>query len=124
MTVPMTACVLSIVFALHAAENMVSFYSSMDRLSSILPKVLRKRGLQEHAVGALVVLRASAWIAMRLPELAGMVRVRSFKEGTLHIVCTHSVAVQECQGLIANLHHYLRSECDVSGIIDIRIARN
>lgn len=96
----------------------------MDRLSLILPKVLRKRGLQEHAEGALAVTRAEQWMTGRLPLLAGKIKVRSYKEHTLHIDCLHSVAVQECQGLIPELLQYLRTECAFLGTVDIRVSRS
>ncbi|UPA22048.1 hypothetical protein K8942_03205 [Candidatus Peribacteria bacterium] len=96
----------------------------MDRLFSVLPKVLRKRGLQEHAEGALVVLRANRWFEEHFPHLKGVVSVKTYKETTLHIQCRHSIAVQECQGAIADLKAFLAKECAFAGVIDVRIGRD
>ena len=96
----------------------------MDHIFTVLPGVLRKRGLQDHAEGALIVLRAQRWIVGRLPHMSGVVHVQKFQESTLHIVCTHSIAVQECQGLIEDLNSYLRVECAFAGTVQIRIGRS
>lgn len=95
----------------------------MDRLFTVVPKVLRKRGLQEHAEGALVVHRAQQWISEHLPLIAEVILVQSFKENTLFIDCEHSVALQECQAISADLHAYLRSNCPFTGPFQIRIGR-
>jgi hypothetical protein len=95
----------------------------MDHIFSVLPKVLRKRGLQEHAEGALVVHRAQQWLHERLPHLATVISVRNVKENVLHIVCIHSIAVQECQNAIPDLQDYLRSNCAFAGILEVRVGR-
>lgn len=99
-------------------------YSGMDRLFSVLPKVLRKRGLQEHAEGALVVLRAHRWLEEHFPHLKGSVSVQKYKENTVHILCTHSIAVQECQSSMSDLKAFLHKECAFAGVIDVRVGRN
>ena len=98
-------------------------YNPMDHIFTVLPGVLRKRGLHEHAEGALMVLRAQRWIDIRLPHLQAVIRVQKFQENTLHIVCTHSIAIQECQGFIVDLQSYIRSEGLFQGTIQVRIAR-
>ncbi len=95
----------------------------MDHIFSVLPKVLRKRGLQEHAEGALVVLRAQRWLHERLPDLQTVIHVQTYKENTVHIVCTHSIAVQECQSLIPELQDYLHANCAFAGVLDVRVGR-
>lgn len=95
----------------------------MDKLSSVLPKVLHKRGIEKHATGALVVHRAKIWIVEHLAHLQTMMMVTKLQDGVLHISCTHSVAIQECQGSIGELMQYLRTECPFAGIKDIRVVR-
>jgi|CXWL01.1.fsa_nt_gi hypothetical protein len=96
----------------------------MDHIFTVLPGVLRKRGLQDHAEGALVVVRAQRWIIARLPHMQDVIHVQKFHENTLHIVCTHSIAVQECQCIMEDLNKYLRSECSFLPIFQIRIGRS
>lgn len=98
-------------------------YRGMDRLFSVLPKVLRKRGLQEHAEGALIVLRAHRWMEEHFPHLTGAFRVQKFQENTLHILCTHSIALQECQASIDDLKAFLQKDCAFTAVSDVRIGR-
>jgi len=95
----------------------------MDRLFSVLPKVLRKRGLTEQAEGALVVHRAQRWMSERLPVLESYIRVQKVKDGVLYVNCQHSVAMQECQAVIGDLRVYLQTECPFSRIQEIRVIR-
>lgn len=96
----------------------------MDKLSLVLPKVLNRRGLAKHANGALVAHRAKGWIDERLPQLESFVRVEKFKDGTLFLSCSHSVALQECQGSVADLLQFLQLECPFEPILDIRVVRD
>ncbi|HVW67109.1 MAG TPA: DciA family protein [Candidatus Peribacteraceae bacterium] len=96
----------------------------MDRVFSVLPKVLHKRGLQQHAEGALVVHRLEKWIAHRLVDLSACVHVKKVQDGVVFLTCSHSVALQECRALIPDLKAYIASECGFAHISDIRIARD
>lgn len=96
----------------------------MDRLFSVLPKVLRKRGLHEHAEGALVVLRAQRWLEGRFPSLLGSIRVQKYQEHVLHIQCSHSIALQECQGSIPDLKDFLCKDCAFTALSDVQVSRN
>lgn len=95
----------------------------MDKLSTVLPTVLNRRGIQKHATGALVVYTAKNWMTERLPHLSGFMEVLKLQEGVLHISCGHSVALQECQCVSAELLAYLRLECPFAGVTDARIVR-
>jgi hypothetical protein len=95
----------------------------MEHMFSVLPKVLSRRGLQAHAEGALIVLRAQRWIDGRLPQLLGMIRVEKYKENTLCIACTHSIAAQECQALLPDLVEFVRLNCPIHGVFQVRIGR-
>jgi hypothetical protein len=110
---------ISFVIAAHIRDNRYA----MDHVFSLLPKVLRKRGLQEHANSALAVHRAREWVQGHLPHIASCVRVEKVQDSTLVIVCTHSIALQECQGQLSDLQAFLDSECQFAGIRSIKLAR-
>jgi len=96
----------------------------MDHLASILPTVLGKRGLKDHAQAALVVHRAQLWVGGRLASLKELLTVRKLEDGTLFIACGHSIALQECQAIVPELLAYLQKECRFSSVRSIRLARN
>lgn len=96
----------------------------MDKLSLVLPKVLRKRGLTRHAHGALIAHRAKHWLDERLPRLRTFVRVARMQDGVLFLSCSHSVALQECQGAADELLQFLHVECPFEPIKDIRVVRD
>jgi 1-aminocyclopropane-1-carboxylate deaminase/D-cysteine desulfhydrase-like pyridoxal-dependent ACC family enzyme len=95
----------------------------MDRLSFLLPKTLKKRGLMQQAQASLITHKTSVWLKEKLPHLESQVKTRSFKDGTLTIACSHPIALQECQGLCEELRTFLRQECDLN-LQDIRIIRD
>ena len=95
----------------------------MDRAFHVLPGVLSKRGLKDHAHGALLVYRAQKWLCDRLPLLSKVLHVQKVQNGTLVVTCTHSVAVQECQSVSPELLHFLKEECAFAPVSDIRITR-
>jgi hypothetical protein len=45
-------------------------------------------------------------------------------EGELHIGCTHSIAMQECQASSDALLEFIRLECPFGAVKNIRICRN
>ena len=94
----------------------------MDSIRSLLPKVLRKRGLHAHAEASLVVHRAVLWIREQLPTLAGDIHIEKLQDATLIIRCNNSVAMQECQFLGNKLKEYLERESGVS-VKEVRVLR-
>ncbi|OGJ56602.1 hypothetical protein A3D88_02370 [Candidatus Peribacteria bacterium RIFCSPHIGHO2_02_FULL_52_16] len=86
----------------------------MDSIRSLLPKVLRKRGLHAHAEASLVVHRSTLWIREQLPALAADIHVEKLQDATLIIRCKNSVAAQECQMLASKLKTYLEQECGIT----------
>lgn len=94
----------------------------MDRLSALLPAALRRRGMGPQGEAALAVHRASQWLTSRTPALCPLVRPERLKDGVLTIACANAVAMQECQGLAADLLAYLRSEGS-SGVKSVRPVR-
>lgn len=95
----------------------------MDSLSSILPKVLHKRGLHKHASAALVTHKACEWLRVALPDFASQLHVDTFRDGVLTISTMHSIAAQECTPMIPSLTEYLGRECKGSVIREVRLMR-
>lgn len=96
----------------------------MDRVRFVLPKVLAKRGLKEHAVGALVTHKAQQFLTHQLPALADTFSVTKLDRGTLVITVTHSIAAQECQQLSGRLCEYLKAECPDATVLEVRVMRS
>lgn len=94
----------------------------MDSLSSILPKVLRKRGLHTHATASLATHKAQEWLHAALPALAAAIAVTTLRDGTLTVRCTHSIAVQEVAQLSEGLLGFLEKECP-RAVKEIRVER-
>lgn len=95
----------------------------MDSVSSILHRVLHKRGLHAHAVGSLVTHKANDWLRLALPYLANQLHVEHLRDGVLTISTGHSVAAQECLPLLPSLMEFLQRECRGSTIRDVRLTR-
>ena len=85
----------------------------MDRLSSLLPKVLRKRGLQGQAQEALVMHCARRWLTEHLPSCQDAVSVTKCANGILFVKCATMSALQECQAVLADLKGFLIKETAV-----------
>lgn len=96
----------------------------MDSLSSILPRVLHRRGLHKHAVAALVTHKAADWLRLALPALESYLHVDTVKDGVLTISTTHSIAAQECLPLLPGLMEFLNRECKGSAVRDVRLVRS
>jgi hypothetical protein len=94
----------------------------MDHIRTVLPKVLRKRGLHAHAQAAVVTLRAQEWIAGALPAFAGQIAAETFSQGTLSLKAKSSIAAQECRLLFPELTAFLEHECGVT-VRDVRLHR-
>lgn len=96
----------------------------MDKVSSVIGSVLRRRGLRDHAEGALVVHRCDAWMSEHMPHVREFVVVRSFKDGILLLACSNSVAAQECTGASDSLLKDLRANCPFATIKSVRVDRS
>ncbi len=96
----------------------------MDKVSSVIGSVLRRRGLRDHAEGALVVHRCEAWMSEHMPHVREFVVVRSFKDGILLLACSNSVAAQECTGASDSLLKDLRANCPFATIKSVRVDRS
>jgi hypothetical protein len=95
----------------------------MDSVGSLLPKVLRRRGLYEHAAASLVTLKAQEWLTAELPMFAGAITVPRFSQGVLEIACANSIASQECHSLVPVLLAHLTRECEGMSVKEVRVVR-
>lgn len=95
----------------------------MDAVRSVLPAVLRKRGLQQVASASLVVHLSQQWLERELPHLRDAIAVRTYADATLTIGCSHSIALQECRLVLDELQAMLSRECPTAVIQDIRLQR-
>ncbi|MBI3331347.1 DUF721 domain-containing protein [Candidatus Peregrinibacteria bacterium] len=96
----------------------------MDSLRSVLPKILAKRGLKEHAEAALVVHKAQLFLESVLPTLSSGIHAEKLERGTLMIAVANSIAAQECQQLSGRLLEHLKAECPGVAVAEIRIRRS
>ncbi|MFA6038981.1 MAG: DciA family protein [Candidatus Peribacteraceae bacterium] len=95
----------------------------MDSLKSILPKVLRKRGLHAHAVASMVTYRSQKWLKESLPRLKDAIAVHELSDAVLTVECGNGIALQECRFQIPALTAYLSRECPETPIREIRVIR-
>lgn len=95
----------------------------MDSVSSILPKILRKRGLSSQATASLVVFRAQKWLEEHLPRYNGAFAVTDLSHAILRISCGNSIVAQECRSLLQELRDFLVEECPGLVLEDISLSR-
>lgn len=67
----------------------------MDSLQSLLPKVLKKRGLHGQATASLVVHLANQWLSEHLGPLGPQLRAEKCEQGVLVISAENSIAAGE-----------------------------
>lgn len=94
----------------------------MQHIKDLLPKVLKKRGLQDHAEAAQVILHAQEWIISELEAFQDQLIAKSYKDNILLINADNSIAAQELNVRISDLKDYLISKEHL--INEIRIVRS
>ena len=94
----------------------------MDKLSALLPKVLRKHGIKDEVDASWVTYKATAWLQKQSPDLSG-VRASKLEGSTLFVEVPSSIAAQECAALREGLLEELRREFPSTRIETIRILR-
>lgn len=97
----------------------------MDHISSLLPKVLHKRGIKGQVDASFVIHITANWLFDRLPTYfeQGDLRVKSCKDNVVNIEVNHSIVAQECQALTSELLAYLQQETPNMAIEQVRITR-
>lgn len=96
----------------------------MDHISSLLPKVLQKKGLTSHCEASLIIHHAEAWISSNLHVFQADLRPKKFADGVLVIDCSNSVAAQECHQRAQELLTFLRESVGSDAVSDIRVSRD
>ena len=91
----------------------------MDSVSSLLPKVLRKRGIKDEADASLVVFAANEW----LKKHAVLAMAKKLNGGTLFIEVASSIAAQECHGKSTDLLEEMQKQFPGILIENVRILR-
>ena len=81
----------------------------MDHLSSLIPAVLRKRGLYDEAHASMIVYRTKKWLEETYPDIASVLHPHALKDGILTIHVGHSFAQQEGAALAQELLSFLQS---------------
>ncbi len=94
----------------------------MYHIKELLPKVLKKRGLQDHAEAAHVILHAQEWIIVEFDSFQDQLIAKSFKDNILLINAENSIAAQELNVRISDLKAHLISKEHL--INEIRIVRS
>lgn len=94
----------------------------MDHVSTILGKVLKKRGLHSHAEASLIVKDTQNWLQEHMAALAERIRVQKYTDGVLHLTCTDSIALQELHEHTIQLQEYLRAN-NHAELQDVRCMR-
>lgn len=94
----------------------------MDKISTLLPKVLHKRGIKHEADASLIVHHAQKWLKEHgAPEDTN---VTKFQDRTLFIETASSVAAQECHGMTNDLSEELQATFPNVTLDTIRILRS
>jgi len=95
----------------------------MDHVRTVLPRVLRKRGLQKHADAALVLLHACEWIQGHVRAHAASLHPRHVKDAILVISADNSIAAQELQVQKDALLQVLQEQ-GCTNVREVRIRRS
>ena len=95
----------------------------MDHISTLLSKVLHKRGIKHEADASLVVHTANLWIQETMGALENEIRATKYVKPVLVISIHSSVAAQECQGRSDELLSHLQERFPELPIERIRILR-
>ncbi|MFA5800718.1 MAG: hypothetical protein WC840_07280 [Candidatus Peribacteraceae bacterium] len=95
----------------------------MDRLSQILPKVLRKRGLHEAAVGSQAVVSAQAWISSTFPAFRHSLSAIRIEHGCIVVEADDSIALTECSQRAEELLRHLWHTVPEAKVERVRVVR-
>ena len=96
----------------------------MDRLSTILPSVLRQRGMESEALSAHALTIARRWLDREFPTLSTQLRPATIQRGELVIVTDSSPALAHVSPHLSALLALLRSEITHLPLRAVRIERS
>jgi hypothetical protein len=100
----------------------ICYHQTMYHIKELLPKVLKKRGLQDHAKASHVILHTQEWIITELEGYQDQLIAKSFKDGILLINAENSVCAQELNQVLLELKEHLSEKGH--NILEIRIIRS
>lgn len=95
----------------------------MQRLSSILPAVLHKRGLHDVARASQIVAAATQWLHAAMPHCAMDITPKALERGQLVIEAKHSIALAECSEAAPLLLRHLASVVPDVPLRGVRLVR-
>ncbi len=95
----------------------------MQRVASILPSVLRQRGLDQAFVTGFVVLKAQEWINEAMKTHAPSLQVHSYADGVLLIDAKHSIALQEMVMRTDDIQDWLNKEIPSLKVATVKVVR-
>lgn len=93
----------------------------MERLSHILPGVVRRRGLYQEFSAGLILLEARRWITQSLPQHSPFLSPKSFCDGTLLIEAKNAIALHECSRRSEQMKAWL--EQAIPAVVPIHLIR-
>lgn len=93
----------------------------MDRLSAILPRVLREKGLTDASLTDLVLKTAAQCIQSELPDHADCLEPTLFEHGVLTVKAQNSMALASCDAKAATLIRAVRALQWGISIADVRV---
>lgn len=91
----------------------------MDSVKTLLPKVLKKRGMYDVMMATHLLRETEQWIAVAAPDFLDAIHVKTFANGIITIEADNAIAMMALNPLrstcIAHLQKIL-PECAVSQI--------
>lgn len=107
---------------------MVSYWwysaHSMERLSSLLPTALKKRGLHQVAVASSVVLAAQRWIDSELAATASALHARTVRDAVLSIDADNPIALSEMNRRVPMLLQRLQQQFPDTALRSVHCRRS
>ncbi len=95
----------------------------MQKLATILPSVLRQRGLDQAFSAGLIILKAQEWIESVLPVHARSIKAKSINDGLLIITAIDSIALQEMIVRTDDLLTWLNAEVHSARVVTVKVIR-
>ena len=89
----------------------------MEKISTLIPRILSKRGLKEEANASYAVHLSIDWLHQQSIGFAEQCIVTTMVNGTLTVECLNSIVMQELHQRSEELKEYL------NGIEGISVAR-
>ena len=94
----------------------------MDRISNLVPKVLKRKGLSDQATASYAVFLANECISEQFPDFVDIARAEKLSGGVLHISADTPHAVQEIEAIAESVLHHVNRYEGIS-VNEIRVFR-